>query len=137
MTILIVDDQDLPLLERAFLAASPKRRVLGCTGAASALDRLEQLSTERLSDLLIVTDLKMPGLDGTNFIATIRHRWSPGPVIIALSTSSYRKDIDAVFEAGANAYHEKPMGYHDTVELCSRITAYWDGSERPLMRRNT
>lgn len=135
MAILVVDDEDLPLLERAFSTSSPLRKIIGCNTAAAALEAIEQLTPDRLAELLVVTDLKMPGMDGKELIRSIRKRWSPGPVIIALSTSSYRKDIDDVFEAGANAYHEKPMGYHETVNLCEQITTYWDSVRQPAPGR--
>ncbi len=131
MAILVVDDEDLPLLKRAFAASCPQRKIIGCTSAVDALAEVEKLTPDRLAELLIVTDLKMPGMDGKELIRSIRERWSPGPVIIALSTSSYRKDIDDVFAAGANAYHEKPMGYHETVGLCEQITTYWDSVRQP------
>lgn len=135
MAILVVDDEDLPLLERAFAASNPLRKIIGCDSAARALEQMEGLTPDRLAELLVVTDLKMPGMDGKELIRAIRERWTPGPVIIALSTSSYRKDIDDVYQAGANAYHEKPMGYHDTVQLCESITTYWDSARQPAPGR--
>lgn len=140
MQFLIVDDEpsDLELLEVAFAKVSDSQSTLQFSSANSALAELERAVVDGRGDaIIIVTDLKMPRMDGIQFTTELRNRWAPGPLVIGLSTSGRQSDIDAFFRAGGNSYHEKPMGYHGTVELCEQIRSYWSTIELPTMSRRS
>jgi len=130
MTLLVVDDDatDRELLRVAFAKVEPLRECITYESALDALDWLENAHDDGHfpRSLLIVTDLKMPQVDGAQLISRIRERWKPGPRVIALSTSQQDMDLARAYAAGANAYHTKPMGFHETVELCKQISSYWN-----------
>lgn len=135
MTYVLVDDDpaDLELLRVALSDVVAGRDIVACTNADAALEWLEEnLGANAAAPLTVITDLKMPRCDGAQLVETIRRRWPPGPVVIVLSTSERQSDATRAFAAGGNAYHAKPMGFHDTVELCRRIDSYWSTVVPPV-----
>lgn len=125
--ILILDDNpdDLEILSTAFSSIAEVSGVVMCHSAHEALHRLEDPTRVSLEKTIVVTDLNMPRVDGFEFIQMLRATQDPTPVVIVLSTSSRRLEIDRAYRVGANAYHTKPMGYQETVDLCESIVSYW------------
>lgn len=131
ITVLVVDDNadDREILSRAFREVVDVE-VVTAISTAMALEWAFEHTEVR--DLLVVTDLKMPDDDGLALIAAFRRSYRAAPVILVMSTSDRPVDIERAYATGANAYHIKPMGYFETVELCQSIIAYWRNvSARP------
>ncbi|MCK9580462.1 MAG: PAS domain S-box protein [Methanoregula sp.] len=101
-SVLYVDDErDLLELGKLFLEQSQEFRVVT---AASAREALELLTT--LSCNAIVSDFQMPGMNGIEFLKTVRQRYGNIPFI--LFTGRGREEI--VIEAinnGADFYLQK------------------------------
>ena len=99
ITTIIADDHTI-IREglKAFLTGQ------GFEVAAMARNGLQavELCREHLPDVVIM-DISMPGLNGVDATAMIRQRF-PEVRIIALSMHSDKKNIDAMFSAGASAY---------------------------------
>jgi DNA-binding NarL/FixJ family response regulator len=70
---------------------------------------------ERRSPDLVLTDLQMPGIAGSDCIERIRSQW-PEVKIVVLSANDNRATIDAALRAGANAYIVKSA---DAVDVAS------------------
>jgi CheY-like chemotaxis protein len=137
-TLVLVDDDpaDLAILRNAFDGYSEDVVIETHSSAHDALDWLDQRSSSELSNMLMVTDLNMPVTDGAELIAQVQDRCHPAPVSIVLSTSSRIGDVTRSYEAGANAYHSKPMGFHETTELCHAMLDYWlETTHRPAVRQ--
>jgi PAS domain S-box-containing protein len=103
--ILIVDDD----ARNAFaLSKLINERGVKMHIAASATKALEML--ERIDVQLILTDIMMPGMDGYEFIKTLRQqpRFQKLP-IIALTAKAMKGDREKCIEAGANDYLSKPI----------------------------
>lgn len=87
---------------------------------------------------LVLLDLNMPGLDG---FAVLEHlRSSPAtrslPVLV-LTTSTNPRDVNAAYEAGANAYFRKPVDLEAFERLLSGIVELWlGGTVLPRPSRN-
>src|ERR671922_350095 len=86
-SVLIVDD-DLALLEA--LPEALRLRMSGVTvdaadSAAAALDRIAAHDYDA-----IVTDIKMPGMDGLSLLAEIRRRQPDTPVLMI---TGHREDV--------------------------------------------
>jgi two-component system, OmpR family, KDP operon response regulator KdpE len=73
---------------------------------------------------VVVLDLGLPDLDGTEVLAGLRP-WFPGPVLVLSARSDSRDKVDAL-DAGADDYVTKPF---DMGELLARL--------RALQRRGT
>ena len=67
---------------------------------------------------VVVLDLGLPDLDGTEVLAGLRP-WFPGPVLVLSARSDSRDKVDAL-DAGADDYVTKPF---DMGELLARLRA--------------
>ena len=101
--VLLVDDEQ-PVRE----AYSRVLRRLGCTveTAVSAVAALELVRATSFD--LIVTDIGMAGMDGTQFLRVIRERDLDVPVILMTGNPRFDTAVKAV-DAGAFRYLTKPI----------------------------
>lgn len=104
-TILIVDDNrdaadtTVVLLEEMGLAALP---------AYSAREGLDYLD-ERPDVCLVISDIRMPGVDGFDFIRVVNHRFPQMPTLL---TTGLPITDDDVVPRGASILH-KPFAMED------------------------
>jgi two-component system KDP operon response regulator KdpE len=111
--VLVIDDE--PQIRRAL------RRALEAQGyqVADAEDGEDGLARAAAGDPdLVVLDLGLPDLDGTEVIRRLR-AWSQVPVIV-LSVREGRADKIEALDAGADDYVTKPF---DVEELLARMRA--------------
>jgi CheY-like chemotaxis protein len=102
-TILLVEDEAnvLKMLER-FLAPSYR-----CLSATNGKDALEVIKAERDVDV-VVTDVRMPGMDGIQLIRAIRRMRPHLPAIAMTAHGSEETAVEAL-RAGATNYLRKPF----------------------------
>jgi two-component system nitrogen regulation response regulator GlnG len=109
----IDDDRSIRwVLEKALAAAD--LRVECFTSGESALTAIE-----REEPAVIVTDIRMPGLDGLALLERIRAAHAELPVIIMTAHSDLDSAV-AAFKGGAFEYLPKPFDIDDAVALVSR-----------------
>ncbi len=108
-TILIVDDNqdDIELTQIALKAVEHAVRV---EVALSGEDALRYLQGGHDIPALILLDLKMPGMSGTEALQKIRAdvRFNKIPVVVVTS-SLLASDEEASYAAGANGYLHKAV----------------------------
>jgi two-component system, NtrC family, response regulator AtoC len=102
-SVLLVDDERNMRTVMQMTLEDAGYRVLS---AASAEEALPQLSDPDLA--VILTDLKMPGMGGEEFIARCQRERSDVPVIVVTAFGSIRSAIDCI-HAGASDYLTKPF----------------------------
>ena len=111
--ILLAEDDptDVLLATRAFLAAELPNPLRVVSDGQAAIDFIGRASGANggLLPALVILDLKMPRRDGIEVVRWIRAQ----PVIrclpvVIFSSSPSRSDIEAAYEAGANAFMIKP-----------------------------
>jgi putative nucleotidyltransferase with HDIG domain len=100
---LCVDDEPTTL---SLVARLLQRMELDVTTATSPQAALEEFEPERFD--LIITDIRMPGMDGHAFLAAIRARDPQIPVIIATGHASLDNAIRALRD-GASGMLIKPF----------------------------
>lgn len=111
--VLVVDDA---ALVRLYYREALEAAGFDVDEALNGLEALEKLLADPV-DLLVV-DVNMPQMDGLTFVATLRrHAASIAsiPVLIS-STEGAPHDIEAAWQAGANAYLVKPITQERLVE---------------------
>jgi len=88
-----------------------------------AFDGIEALSVMRtFVPNLVVTDLRMPKMDGFELINAIRHDETLKEVpIIAITASIGRECRDQVIETGANLFVAKPFNDEQLLEVIKTL----------------
>jgi two-component system, OmpR family, response regulator CpxR len=76
-TILCVDDNEQSLSIRKIMLETRGYRVLACSGGEEAFERFQKGGVD-----LVLTDLAMPGLDGTKLIEKIKDLSPQTPAIL-------------------------------------------------------
>lgn len=114
--ILLVDDEHLlhTLFERLFT-----RHGLRLTSCYNALQALEVLKKEASSFDLVITDFKMPDMDGLELLAYIRQEHPDLQVIMITAHANVQHAVRAM-QNGAIDYIPKPFS---TEELVERVQA--------------
>jgi CheY-like chemotaxis protein len=102
----------------------------------SYLESLLNLSRQhpvRWPDLVIL-DLVMPHASGLKVLEYIRStpKLRPMPVIIFTGCATPER-MKQAYELGANAFHEKPVSFTDTVKLVGSIYSTWSTAKRPTL----
>src|SRR5438552_2834562 len=103
--VLIVDD-DLALLQalpEALRLRMGEVTVDTADSAPAALDRIAARDYDA-----IVTDIKMPGMDGLELLAEIRTRWPDTPTLMITGHGEHDLVVDAL-RAGAYDFIQKPI----------------------------
>jgi two-component system response regulator CpxR len=108
-TILCVDDNEQALSIRKVLLETRGYRVLTCTTGEEALERFRKGGVD-----LVLTDLFMPGVDGTKLIEEIK-TLSPHTPAILLSGKV------KIYDQDTRADVFLPKGMHVPAELLERI----------------
>ena len=131
--LLIVEDSDEDLravemgLTRYGLPTSAIRR---CTDGDDALDYIHQRSAYSPATAprpgVVLLDLNLPGTDGRAVLAALKHdpELRTIPVVI-FTTSAEDRDISGCYEAGANAYVQKPLVLKEFLATVGLLAEHW------------
>lgn len=97
MTSILVADDDAGMREIVHrLLEEEGYRVIAATNGNEALQQLEEDSFHA-----VILDIRMPGLDGLEFISQVRRKYLGLPIIICTAHRAYSEDFRAL---GADAY---------------------------------
>lgn len=72
---------------------------------------------------VLVSDIRMPGIDGLQLLSEIKERYPELPVIIMTAYSDLDSAV-SVYEGGAFEYLPKPFDVDEAVELVQRAVAH-------------
>lgn len=70
---------------------------------------------------LVVTDVRMPGIDGIELLALIKDR-SPGTPVLVMTGFADRETVARAHDSGALAVMNKPLNLDDFVALIERLS---------------
>ncbi|MCC6141765.1 MAG: sigma-54-dependent Fis family transcriptional regulator [Nitrospira sp.] len=101
--ILIVDDE---VNIRGALMTLLEKKGYQVRGAGTGEDALEQLAAAAAD--LVLTDLKMPGIGGIEFIRRLKAKWPDTEVVVMTAYGSIDTAVDAM-RHGAYDYLAKPL----------------------------
>lgn len=139
-TILVVEDDanDLFFLKRAFSTLQRRCEMQAVGDGAEAIDYLrgvdDYCNRERFPmPALILMDLKMPRVDGFEFLGWLRRE--PGlktiPVVV-FSSSNLPEDVRRAYALGANSFVVKGGDHNSLPHTLNTLAAYWlDVCETP------
>ncbi|MBY5928540.1 nitrogen regulation protein NR(I) [Halomonas denitrificans] len=124
--IMIVDDDRAIrwVLERAL--AQPDLQVEAVERADTILDRLLTSPPD-----VLVTDIRMPGIDGLDLMAKVREVHPDLPVIVMTAHSDLDSAV-ASYQGGAFEYLPKPFDVDEALALVRRAVAHVRERQRPV-----
>ena len=140
--ILLVEDSptDVMIIERALREGQIDHRLTVIRDGRQALDHLRKIGTPGTPDDeepdLILLDLNLPGLDGSQVLAQIKADPDLRAIpVIVLTTSRRDEDILQAYQAGANSFIQKPSEYPRYRELVATLYSYWHDTALRAPRR--
>lgn len=132
MPILLVEDnkEDIELTLEAFKEYDLENRIDIVQNGEEALSYLlcqDQFSSRKKEKpCLILLDIKMPKMDGLEFLQKIRKneklKYIP---VVMLTSSALENDILKCYDLGVNAYVVKPVDFHDFTKAVKNLCVVW------------
>ncbi|SDU13172.1 two-component system, unclassified family, response regulator [Verrucomicrobium sp. GAS474] len=132
-TILLVEDNDDDafITRRAFSTAKADLAIERADDGQAAIDYLS--GTGRYADRerhpfpdLVLLDLKLPLKNGLEVLRWIRQHETLSPlVVLILTSSSERADVEEAYRLHVNAYIVKPTSINTMVEIVGHIENFW------------
>ena len=117
-TVLIVDDEPLKRITLQIELGDAGYDVLEAADARIALRVMEGRPVD-----IVVTDLRMPGMDGIGFLDEIKRRWPETDVILMTAYGTVDTAVSAI-KRGAYDYITKPFRTETLLEKLDRLRAY-------------
>ena len=136
-TFLLIEDDpnDVLMLEMEFKRGPASIRLVAVDDGSKAMHYLEgkgmydDRATYPIPDVILL-DLKMPRINGFEFLEWLRSKGPSGhrfiPVVI-MSSSNLKVDIDRAYSLGANSYLVKPVSWALFQERIKTLGLYWAG----------
>jgi CheY-like chemotaxis protein len=139
--ILVADDDenDVFFLRRAFAKSGLLHTIIHVSDGQKAVQYLlgEGIYADRKSnpfpDLLLL-DLKMPGIDGFDVLATLRSLPQLDLPVVVFSTSSLLVDVQMAKKLGALDYMAKPADHDEMIKVALTLHERWLSASSPAKR---
>jgi CheY-like chemotaxis protein len=133
LPLLLVDDNDDDIFftKQAIKHAQITHPVQAVSDGQEAIDYLN--GTGKFKDraayplpLLVLLDLKMPRKGGLEVVQWIRQQPSLKTIVIViLTTSLERSDVDKAYQFGANSFLQKPSNTEVLADMMIALKDYW------------
>jgi len=128
--ILVVDDERAILDTIEILLRGRGFDPVVCQSGREALERFTDFAPD-----VVLTDIRMPGVDGLAVLAGVREQDPEIPVILMTAQASLQSAMKAVND-GAYYYLQKPFSNDELVALCGRAADTRRlGSENKQLKR--
>ncbi len=114
-TVLIIDDE--PLMR---LSMEDALRAVGCDVRAAATGSEGLAMLEQAVSDIVVTDLRLPGIDGLRLLQAAKQRSSRTEVVVITAHGSVETAVGAM-KAGAYDYITKPFSMDELLLIVERI----------------
>jgi DNA-binding response OmpR family regulator len=121
--ILVMEDDpmDFGFVRKAFDNLSSKVELFHCQDASNLFAMIDEKACR-----ILFLDLSLSGQSGLELLQMLRaeERYQAMPVIV-FSSSGSRRDIQACYAAGANAYLEKPLTMDMYRKFAQHFSDFW------------
>lgn len=131
LRLLVVEDEpgDARLMELAMRKNGYAIELHGASDGNEALRFLRregpQNSRAPRPDMILL-DLKMPGLSGLEFLATMKQDQHLRAIpVVVITTSGLAADVQASYQSGAAGYVPKPNDINEFVAAIHTLGEYW------------
>ena len=130
--ILLVEDNqnDLELTLEALSEQNLGNRVVSVNDGVEAMEYLlyegPYAGREKENPAVILLDIKMPRMDGTEVLKAVKSNSELKYIPIVMLTSSREEpDLQKCYNYGVNAYVVKPVNFKDFMEAVKEIGIFW------------
>lgn len=138
--ILLVEDSDLDaeITIRALRKNKISNHIVHLSDGVKALDFLfcnGEYSNRDITQKprLILLDLKMPKIDGTEVLAVLKsHVETQSIPVVVLTSSKEHPDVNKCYNLGVNSYIVKPVGFQNFMEAIATSGIYWMLINQPV-----
>jgi len=127
MELLVVDDDagHAELVRRNLVRAKILMRTTAIDNGADALDyvrRLGPYADRPESHLLVLLDLRMPGMDGLEVLRRLKGDPATRPIpVVVLTTSDDPREVRECYELGCSCFIRKPVDAEQFIEAIRRL----------------
>ncbi|MGC4089396.1 MAG: sigma-54 dependent transcriptional regulator [Polyangiaceae bacterium] len=128
-TVLVVDDDAAVALVLSALLTQAGYEAVRADSGAAALSLLERRPVD-----VVLSDVRMPGLDGLSLLQRVREGWPDIPVILLTAHASVSLAVDAM-KAGAQDFLEKPFEREAVLFVIEKALASVARSAPPTRAR--
>jgi DNA-binding NtrC family response regulator len=125
LEFLVVDDDPAVGLVLTGLLKQAGAHSFHAAHAAEALAALSRRSFD-----CVITDLRMPGMDGMALLSQLSHSWPELPVVVLTAHGTIPTAVEAM-KRGASDFLTKPFERDDLLRLVHKIAAARRPSEPP------
>ena len=132
MRILLVDDQETNRRTLGILLQREKHQTFEASNGIEALHFLTSHPVD-----LIITDLKMPRLNGIDLLREVKNRYPHIEVVITTAFGEIEKAVEAM-KLGAWDFMTKPIKKRDILFIVKRVEEKWrlNQKNRSLSQEN-
>jgi DNA-binding NtrC family response regulator len=120
--VLVVDDHLTARQSMADVLRHAGHRVRCCGSGTEALHQLDEEGAD-----VVVTDLRMPGMDGLQFIQALAERSQDSQVVMVTAHATVAAAVDAM-RLGAFDFIEKPFRVEQLEELVQRALRHGEAA---------
>jgi DNA-binding NtrC family response regulator len=115
--MLIVDDEETLTysLYQSFIVSQKEYEVITAASGEEASEKLNDTEFD-----LVITDIKMPGMDGLELLSLIKSKYPSTEVIVMTAYGSPEKREEAL-QKGARFYIEKPFEIKEIKQLVMEL----------------
>lgn len=124
VTIIMVEDDEghARLIERNIRRAGVNNEIRHFVSGTAALEHLFQPSSINSGPFLVLLDLNLPDMTGTDILAKIKadETLRRAPVVV-LTTTDDKAEIQRCYDLGCNVYITKPVDYETFAQAIRQL----------------
>lgn len=118
--ILVVDDESAARSALTELLREEGYQVRSAGDGYKALGQLEDWTPE-----LVITDVKMPGMDGIELMRKIREKYEATGIVVMTAFGSVENAVEAMHQ-GADDYLTKPVHFPELLIVVRRVLNHYE-----------
>ena len=136
--VLLVEDQEIDafLSKNILQQMEIAREVIVCKDGGQALQVIDSINKETSSAKepidLILLDIRMPGMDGFEFLEELRATYQQQYTVVILSSSEDPEDLTKAAQFEASYYLVKPLTEDKLKKMVARCFAPLSASTDPI-----